>query len=254
MKQVAWVTRARRRRSDTQAGGPAPCLLYGYGGFEVALEPSYASSAGMGWLEQGGIYVVANIRGGGEYGPEWHRAAIREKRPVAFDDFVAVARALVDEGFTTERQLAIQGGSNGGLLVAACMIRHPELFGAVVCEVPVLDMQRFHTLLAGASWMEEYGDPDKPEDRALPGRLLALSPCLGRRHLSADPADRGGRRRSRPSGACAQDGREDAGDGPSGVWYYEERKAATTRRLIRAMPRAARRSCTASCGRPSDAD
>ena len=200
----------------------APCLLYGYGGFEIALEPSYASSPGMGWLEQGGLYVVANIRGGGEYGPEWHRAAIRGNRPVAFDDFVSVARALIADGLTTPAQLGIQGGSNGGLLVAACMVRHPELFGAVVCEVPVLDMQRFHRLLAGASWMEEYGDPDSPDDARF---LAAYSPYHrvasdGRYppvlFTSAAGDDRVHPAHARKMAAKMQE------QGHADIWYYEE--------------------------------
>jgi prolyl oligopeptidase len=200
----------------------APCLLYGYGGFEISLEPSYASGPGMGWLEQGGVYVVANIRGGGEYGPEWHRAAIRDKRPVAFDDFAAVARALVSEGFTHARQLAIQGGSNGGLLVAACMVRYPELFGAVVCEVPVLDMQRYHMLLAGASWMEEYGDPDKAEDSHF---LAAYSPY---HRVAADVTyppilitSAAGDDRVHPAHARKMAAKMQA-MGHTDVWYYEE--------------------------------
>jgi prolyl oligopeptidase len=216
-----WVV-GKRELIEPGTRRAAPCLLYGYGGFEVALEPSYASTAGMGWLEQGGIYVVANIRGGGEYGPEWHRAALREKRPVAFDDFVAVARALVDEGFTISRQLAIQGGSNGGLLVAACMVRHPDLFGAVVCEVPLIDMQRYHTLLAGASWMEEYGDPDKPEDARF---LSAYSPY---HRVAADVSyppilltTSAGDDRVHPAHARKMAAKMQ-GMGHPNVWYYEE--------------------------------
>jgi len=145
---------------------PAPTLLYGYGGFEVALTPSYSGTAGRAWLERGGVYVVANIRGGGEYGPNWHKAATQEKRHKAYEDFAAVARDLIARGITTPQMLGIQGGSNGGLLTGNMLVKYPELFGAVVIQVPLLDMQRYSHLLAGASWIEEYGDPDDPEQWA----------------------------------------------------------------------------------------
>ena len=146
------------------AGAPrTPTLLHGYGGFEVSLLPSYSATVGRAWLERGGTYVVANIRGGGEYGPAWHRAALRRNRHRAFEDFEAVARDLVSRGVTTPAHLGIQGGSNGGLLTGNMLVRTPELFGAVVMQVPLLDMRRYHTLLAGASWMSEYGDPDDPD-------------------------------------------------------------------------------------------
>ncbi|WP_454692091.1 prolyl oligopeptidase family serine peptidase [Achromobacter aloeverae] len=161
-------------RLPTAGDAPLPCQLYGYGGFEEALDaPAYSATTGMTWLERGGVYAIACIRGGGEFGPAWHQAAVREKRQVAFDDFIAVARALVDTGVTTPRQLSISGASNGGLLTAACMVQRPDLFGAVLSDVPVLDMARFHKLLQGATWTEEYGDPD--DARVLPA-LLAYSP------------------------------------------------------------------------------
>ncbi|WP_250508761.1 prolyl oligopeptidase family serine peptidase [Caballeronia sp. GACF4] len=150
-----------------------PCLLYGYGGFEVALDPHYDSTTGIAWLARGGLLAIANIRGGGEFGPQWHQAALREKRQVSFDDFIAVAKALIASGVTTARQLGIRGGSNGGLLTGACMVQRPELFGAVLSEVPLLDMARFHLLLQGASWIDEYGDPDDADDLR---HLLAYSP------------------------------------------------------------------------------
>ena len=145
-------------------GADTPTLLYGYGGFEVSLLPRYLSLVGASWLERGGIYVSANIRGGGEFGPSWHQAALRENRHKAFEDFEAVARDLVSRGFTKPRHLAVHGGSNGGLLTGAVLTRHPELFGAVLIGVPLLDMKRFHKLLAGASWMAEYGNPDESKD------------------------------------------------------------------------------------------
>ncbi|HVK25944.1 MAG TPA: prolyl oligopeptidase family serine peptidase [Actinokineospora sp.] len=141
-----------------------PTLLYGYGGFEISLTPGYAGGMGRSWLTQGGTYVVANIRGGGEYGPAWHRAALRENRPRAYEDFAAVARDLVARGITTPQRLGAQGGSNGGLLAGVMLTRYPELFGAVVSQVPLLDLKRYHLLLAGASWMAEWGDPDDPAD------------------------------------------------------------------------------------------
>ncbi|MER7008337.1 prolyl oligopeptidase family serine peptidase [Dactylosporangium sp. NPDC000555] len=145
---------------------PGPTLLSGYGGFEVSRVPAYNSIIGLGWLARGGTYVVANIRGGGEYGPAWHRSALRENRPRAYEDFAAVAADLVERGITTRERLGIEGGSNGGLLMGVMLTRYPELFGAIVCAVPLLDMKRYHLLLAGASWMAEYGDPDSPDDWA----------------------------------------------------------------------------------------
>ncbi|KUI39538.1 prolyl oligopeptidase [Mycobacterium sp. GA-1199] len=143
---------------------PGPTLLGGYGGFEVANTPSYAGVLGRLWLSRGGTYVLANIRGGGEYGPTWHTQAMRENRHLVYEDFAAVARDLVARGITTVEQLGAQGGSNGGLLMGVMLTRYPDLFGALVCSVPLLDMRRFHLLLAGASWMAEYGDPDDPDD------------------------------------------------------------------------------------------
>jgi prolyl oligopeptidase len=141
-------------------------LMTGYGGFEISLTPSYSGIIGHGWIERGGTYVVANIRGGGEYGPSWHQAALRERRPRAYEDFAAVARDLVERGITTPGRLGIRGGSNGGLLMGNMLVSYPELFGAIVCEVPLLDMRRYHLLPAGASWMAEWGDPDDPKDWA----------------------------------------------------------------------------------------
>ena len=141
--------------------GNNPTLLYGYGGFEISLTPSYSGSVGRAWTSQGGVYVVANIRGGGEYGPRWHQAALKANRLRAYEDFAAVAQDLVRRGVTKPEKLGIQGGSNGGLLVGNMVTLYPTLFSAAVCQVPLLDMKRFHLLLAGASWMAEYGNPDK---------------------------------------------------------------------------------------------
>ena len=135
--------------------------------------PFYWSSAGRLWLSKGGAYAVANIRGGGEFGPAWHEAALKTNRQKAYDDFIAVAEDMVKRGLTTPRRLGIMGGSNGGLLVGAVAVERPDLFGAVVCQVPLLDMIRFPKLGAGASWVGEYGDPEKPEERAA---ILKYSP------------------------------------------------------------------------------
>ncbi len=156
-----FVIRHRDRR-----GTPGPTVMSGYGGFEVSRTPAYSGASGMGWLERGGTWVMTNIRGGGEYGPEWHTSAQKEHRHRVYEDFAAVARDLVARGITTPEQLGAVGGSNGGLLMGVMLTRYPELFGAIVCQVPLLDMKRYHLLLAGASWMAEYGDPDKPEEWA----------------------------------------------------------------------------------------
>lgn len=153
------------RDKDLEMDGQAPTLLYGYGGFEVALTPEYFSALGIEWIKSGGVYVLANIRGGGEYGPEWHNAAILENRQKAYDDFIAVSEALIDSGITSPEKLAIRGGSNGGLLVMAVTAQRPDLYQGVICAVPLLDMLRYHELSAGASWMAEYGNPDVPEER-----------------------------------------------------------------------------------------
>jgi len=147
---------------DDRAAGPT--LLTGYGGFEISLTPSYSGIIGRGWLARGGTYVVANLRGGGEYGPNWHLSAIKENRHLVYEDFAAVAEDLVTRGITTRARLGIEGGSNGGLLMGVMLTRYPQLFGAVVSQVPLLDMRRYHELLAGASWMAEYGDPRKPAE------------------------------------------------------------------------------------------
>lgn len=144
--------------------GKNPTLLYGYGGFEVSQLPNYSGNIGLGWLDQGGVYVVANIRGGGEFGPRWHQAGLKQNRQKVFDDFIAVAEDLIAKKITAPRHLAISGGSNGGLLVGAVMVQRPELFRAVICSVPLLDMKRYHKLLAGASWVAEYGNPDDPKE------------------------------------------------------------------------------------------
>ncbi|PCI39577.1 MAG: S9 family peptidase [Elusimicrobia bacterium] len=145
--------------------GKNPTLLYGYGGFEIPLKPRYLTTLGKLWLERGGVYVLSNIRGGGEYGPKWHQAALLENRQIAFNDFISIAEDLIEQKITSPRHLGIMGGSNGGLLMGAVTMQRPDLFNAVVCQVPLLDMMRYHKLLAGASWMGEYGNPDDPKMR-----------------------------------------------------------------------------------------
>ncbi|MDE2394486.1 MAG: S9 family peptidase [Burkholderiales bacterium] len=172
---VVWPKGAR-------ADGDNPTLLSAYGGFEVPLLPGYSGTTGRAWLARGGVYVLANLRGGGEYGPAWHQAARRENKQRSYDDLAAVAEDLARSGITRPARLGIQGGSNGGLLVGAVMLQRPELFGAVVCQVPLLDMKRYHRLLAGASWLAEYGDPDDPADWAFISRY---SPYQALENLSA---------------------------------------------------------------------
>jgi prolyl oligopeptidase len=160
--------------SGSPRDSPRPCMLQGYGGFGVSMDaPDYVHTDGFAWLERGGVMAIACTRGGGEFGLGWHEAAQRENRQIAFDDFTAVAQALIATGVTTPKQLGIVGASNGGLLTAVCMIQHPDLFGAVVSDIPVLDMARFHLLLQGAAWIEEYGNPDDADDLRY---LLRYSP------------------------------------------------------------------------------
>jgi len=146
------------------ADGSNPTLLYGYGGFEISLNPSYSAGFGRAWHQRGGVRVVANIRGGGEFGPAWHQSALKSNKQRSYDDFIAVAEDLVAQKITSPRHLGIMGGSNGGLLVGAVFTQRPDLFNAVVCQVPLLDMRRFNVLLAGASWMAEYGNPDLSDE------------------------------------------------------------------------------------------
>lgn len=148
------------RPKDLPFDGKAPTLLYGYGGFEVSMTPSYSGSIGKAWLEKGGVYALANIRGGGEYGPRWHQAALKANRHKAYEDFAAIADDLVARKITAPQHLGTMGGSNGGLLMGNMLTQYPEKFGAIVVQVPLLDMKRYSHLLAGASWMAEYGNPD----------------------------------------------------------------------------------------------
>lgn len=165
-----------------KADATNPTLLYGYGGFEVSMQPLYSGLRGRAWLARGGVFVLANIRGGGEFGPAWHKAAIKADKQRSYDDFIAVAEDLIKRRITTPQQLGIMGGSNGGLLVGATFVQRPELFNAVVCQVPLLDMRRYHKLLAGASWMAEYGNPD---DAAEWGFISRYSPYQNLKPIGA---------------------------------------------------------------------
>ncbi|MEO1434093.1 MAG: prolyl oligopeptidase family serine peptidase [Bacteroidota bacterium] len=153
-------------KSDIKLDGSNPTLLYAYGGFEVSQRPFYSSTMGTAWLERGGVYVLANIRGGGEFGPKWHQAGLKENRQRVFNDFHAVAGDIINKKITSPKHLGIRGGSNGGLLIGVAITQRPDLYGAAICAVPLLDMKRYNKLLAGASWMGEYGDPDDPKQWA----------------------------------------------------------------------------------------
>jgi len=169
------------RKRDATMTGEAPTLLYGYGGFQVSMAPSYSAITGKLWLERGGVYVLANIRGGGEFGPAWHQAGLKLKRQVVYDDFIAVAEDLIARKITSPRRLGIMGGSNGGLLMGVMLTQRPDLFRAAVVQVPLLDMLGYAdaNMLAGASWVDEYGDPrlgdngrpTHPDERAWLARL-----------------------------------------------------------------------------------
>ncbi|WP_043733671.1 prolyl oligopeptidase family serine peptidase [Nocardia asiatica] len=171
-------------RHRDRGDGPGPTVMSGYGGFEVSRTPAYSGASGMGWLERGGTWVMTNIRGGGEYGPQWHTSVQKANRHKVYEDFSSIAKDLVARGITTADRLGAVGGSNGGLLMGVMLTRYPELFGALVCQVPLLDMKRYHLLLAGASWMAEYGDPDKPEEWAY---ISAYSPYQNARADRAYP-------------------------------------------------------------------
>ena len=153
-------------KADMPLDGSNPTLLYGYGGFESSLLPGYSATVGKLWLERGGVYVIANTRGGGEFGPRWHEAALQQNRQRAHEDFQAVALDLIARKITSQPKLGIMGGSQGGLFMGAMLTQRPDLINAAVIQVPLFDMLRFHKLLAGASWIGEYGDPEIPEQRA----------------------------------------------------------------------------------------
>ena len=160
-------------RRDIRLDGNNPVLLYGYGGFNVSMTPGFSTSR-LFWLEQGGVYALANLRGGGEYGEEWHKAGTLERKQNVFDDFIAAAEWLIDNDYTRPERLVIEGGSNGGLLTAACSLQRPDLYGAVLCRVPVIDMLRYHLFTIGSYWKPDYGDPANPDHFKA---LLAYSPA-----------------------------------------------------------------------------
>ena len=151
-------------QKELNLNGKNPTLVYAYGGFKISSQPNYSYTRGIGWIERGGVYVLANIRGGGEFGPEWHKAALREKRQNAYDDFFAVTEDLIAKNITSPDYLGAFGWSNGGLMAGVVLTQRPEMYNAVVVGAPLLDMKRFNKMLAGASWMGEYGNPDVPED------------------------------------------------------------------------------------------
>jgi prolyl oligopeptidase len=155
------------RPKDVKYDGSAPTLLYAYGGFQVPMTPGYSGVMGKLWLERGGVYVVANIRGGGEFGPAWHSAGLKENRQKVYDDFFAVSQDLITRKITSPRRLGIMGGSNGGLLMGVALTQRPDLYNAIVVQVPLFDMIRYSQIGAGASWVGEYGDPAIPSERAV---------------------------------------------------------------------------------------
>ncbi len=222
-----------------QDPGSGPALLTGYGGFEVSLTPSYSGIIGRGWLARGGTYVVANLRGGGEYGPQWHLSAIKEHRHLVYEDFAAVAADLVTRGIATRDRLGIEGGSNGGLLMGVMLTRYPQLFGAIVSQVPLLDMRRYHELLAGASWMAEYGDPREPAEWDYIRPVLPVPQRLGR------PTG------TRPSCSSPPPGTTGCTPGTPGRWWRCWPRRATTSATTRTSRAATARPPTTSSGRSS---
>ncbi|KYG70479.1 prolyl oligopeptidase [Bdellovibrio bacteriovorus] len=160
-------------KENIKLDGKNPTLQYGYGGFEAAMQPSYLGSIGKVWLERGGVYVLTNLRGGGEFGPAWHKAVLKENRYKVYEDNIAISEDLIARGVTSPEHLGISGRSNGGLLTGATFTQRPDLYNAVIVGVPLLDMLRYHKLLAGASWMDEYGNPDDPKMREA---ILKYSP------------------------------------------------------------------------------
>ena len=202
---------------DTETGD-APVHLNAYGGFGISMRPYYNSAIGKLWLERGGTSVVANIRGGGEFGTRWHDAGRYAGKRLAHDDFAAVAADLVRRGVTRAGRIAAEGGSNGGILITNMLTRYPERFGALFCTIPLIDMRRYSKLLAGASWIAEYGDPDKPEEWAWLQTYSAYHAAKAGTEISADPARDHAAGRSRPSRTCAQNGGQAASDGLRGLF------------------------------------
>ena len=231
--------------------GDAPVHLYGYGGFHVSQLPYYNAAIGKLWLERGGTSVVANIRGGGEFGTAWHEAGRRERKRLTHDDFAAVAADLVRRGVTRPGRIAAEGGSNGGILITNMLTRYPERFGALFCTIPLIDMRRYSKLHAGASWIAEYGDPDNPEDWNFLSAISAYHNAAPGPALPADPDRHQPARRPRPPRPRPQDGRETAGDGlPKPISTSPPPAATATARTTRSAPPSPP-SATISCAAPS---
>ena len=165
-------------KKDLVLDGNNPTLVYAYGGFNISITPNYSTRTGIGWLEQGGVYVIANIRGGGEFGPNWHQSALKEKRQNAYNDFYAVCENIIERKISTPRHMGAFGWSNGGLMAGVVATQRPDLFNAVIIGAPLLDMKRFNKMLAGASWMGEYGNPDIPEDWEYISKFSPYHNCL----------------------------------------------------------------------------
>ena len=209
--------------------GSNPTLLTAYGGFQLSETPSYSAYTGKLWLEHGGVFALANIRGGGEFGPAWHEAGLKTKRQHIYDDFAAVGQDLITRKITSPKHLGIQGGSNGGLLMGVEMTQHPDLWGAVVIQVPLLDMLRFEQIAAGASWVGEYGTVSVPEERTFPRWHQPLQPAQARRKLpdAAHLHHHQGRPRRPP--ARPQVRRQDGGVPPSLLLRRDHRRRARSR-------------------------
>ncbi len=190
--------------TDAVPTRPRPAILYGYGGFNISLAPAFSASI-LAWVEAGGSYAIAGLRGGSEEGEQWHRAGMREHKQNVFDDFHAAAEKLIADGRTTTEQLTVWGGSNGGLLVGAFVTQRPELAAAAVCSAPLLDMVRYELFGLGESWNDEFGTAADPEELGWLLGLLALSPGAGRHGIPGDPVYRLRRRYPGRPAACPQD-------------------------------------------------
>ena len=213
--------------------GTTPTIMTAYGGFEVSMTPGYSAITGKLWLERGGSYVLANIRGGGEFGPAWHDAGRKTKRQIIYDDFASVAKDLFARKLTSADKLGIYGGSNGGLLMGVEFNQHPDLWKAVTIQVPLLDMIRYEQIAAGASWVDEYGSVKNPEERAFLEKDLALSEpeegrCVPRALHLDDDQGRPGR-----TAACAQVRGADEGIWPALPLLRRHRGRAFGRRRYR---------------------
>jgi hypothetical protein len=235
--------------------GQRPTLLTGYGGFNVDLTPSYSSSRFV-WLERGGLLAIPNLRGGGEYGESWHQAGMLDRKQNVFDDFIACAEWLISSGYTSRERLAIQGGSNGGLLVGAVMVQRPDLAGAVICQVPVADMLRYHLFTVGRYWIPEYGSAENPAQVPVPVSLLAVPQREGRDALPGHPRHHRRHRRPRRPGpgqevrgpAAGGHGQRQADPDPHRDQGRPRRRQARSPSRSTSRPTSTR-SCSGSWGR-----